>query len=75
MILKPFKEFIDSDVVSKRSPDHNRAKSLRKEAENRYLFLDELQNKLVLVDENANYFIECAYDILISLLRAKLLES
>ena len=36
-------------------------------------FLNEILNKIGLLDENANYFIENSYDILIELIRAKLL--
>jgi hypothetical protein len=45
---------------------------LIKETERRKAFLRELQSKITLSDENANYFIENSYDILIELIRAKL---
>ena len=72
-ILKPFEEFIEAGIVKKRIPDISRAKSLLEESEKRHEFLNEITTKIGLSDKNANYFIESAYDILISLLRAKLL--
>ena len=72
--LKNFEEFLRDGTVRKASPDMLRAKSLVEEAERRKKFLDELLEKIRMKDENANYFIESSYDILISLIRAKLLS-
>ena len=71
--LKDFDEFLKEGVVRKRTPDIPRARSLIEEAEKRNKFLNEILNKIGLLDENANYFIENSYDILIELIRAKLL--
>ena len=71
--LKDFDEFLKEGVVRKRTPDMPRARSLIEEAEKRNKFLNEILNKIGLSDENANYFIENSYDILIELIRAKLL--
>jgi len=71
--LKDFDEFLKESVVRKRTPDMPRARSLIEEAEKRNKFLNEILNKIGLLDENANYFIENSYDILIELIRAKLL--
>ncbi len=72
--LKDFEEFLKSGIVRKRNPDKARAKSLVEEAEKRKKFLDEILRKIGLSDKNANYFIETSYDILIELIRAKLLR-
>lgn len=72
-VLKPFEEFLEAGIVKRRTPDISRARSLLEEAEKRQKFLDEINEKIGLSDENANYFIEVSYDILISLVRAKLL--
>jgi hypothetical protein len=72
--LKNFEEFLRDGTVRKISPDTLRAKSLVEEAERRNKFLGELLEKIRMNDENANYFIESSYDILISLIRAKLLS-
>ena len=71
--LKDFDEFLKEGVVRKRTPDMPRARSLIEEAEKRNKFLNEILNKIGLLDKNANYFIENSYDILIELIRAKLL--
>lgn len=71
--LKNFEEFMSDGTVRKISPDIPRAKSLVEEAERRRGFLNEVLEKIRMGDENANYFIESSYDILISLLRAKIL--
>ena len=71
--LKDFDEFLKEGGVRKRTPDMPRARSLTEEAEKRNKFLNEILIKIGLSDENANYFIENSYDILIELIRAKLL--
>ena len=71
--LKFFDEFLESGTVIKRIPDAARARSLIDEAEKRRKFLAELLNKIGITDDNANYFIENSYDMLLELLRAKLL--
>lgn len=71
--LKNFEEFLKTGIVKKRTPDIIRAKSLVREAEKRKRFLNEIYDKIGLSDKNANYFIETSYDILIELIRAKLL--
>lgn len=68
-----FDEYVSDGVVKIRTPDTLRARSLTEQAENRNKFLADMSEKIGLTDENANYFIENSYDILISLIRAKLL--
>jgi len=71
--LKTFEEFLRLGIVRKRTPDIARAKSLIEEAEKRKKFLEEVRLKIRLNNENANYFVESSYDILIEIIRAKLL--
>lgn len=71
--LRRFEDFLKFGIVKRTTPNTARANSLIEEAEKRKKFLDELNSKLNLSDENANYFIETSYDILIELARAKLL--
>ena len=71
--LRDFDEFVRSGTVRRRRPDPARARSLISEAEHRRTFLRELVQKIPISEENANYFVEGAYDVLISLVRAKLL--
>ena len=44
--MKKFEEFITEGIVSKRSPNMNRVKSLIEEAEKRSIFLEELKRKV-----------------------------
>ena len=69
---KNFEEFLKTGIVKKRKPDIARARSLIEEAEKRKKFLDEISAKIGLSDENANYFIENSYDVIIEIIRAKL---
>lgn len=71
--LKTFEEFLASGTVRKRTPDLRRSLSLSNESESRKLFLGELGEKIGLSERNANYFIEVAYDVLIVLIRARML--
>lgn len=71
--LKGFKEFMDDGTIIKISPNIPRARSLVKEAGRRKRFLDEMLEKIGMNDDNANSFIESSYDILIGLIRARLL--
>jgi hypothetical protein len=72
--LKLFEEFEKENIVRKRTPDLLRSKSLVNESKKRKKFLEEMESKIGLNNENANYFIENGYDILIELIRAKLLK-
>ncbi|MBU2562526.1 MAG: hypothetical protein KKF68_02610 [Nanoarchaeota archaeon] len=71
--LKNFEEFVSEGIINKRHPDLARAKSLIEESEKRKEFLNEILIKIGLSENNANYFIENSYDVLIELIRAKLL--
>ena len=73
--IKNFNELIKNGTVKKITPDINRALFLKKEAERRKIFLDELKKKIGIKEENANYIIENSYNILSEMLRAKMLVS
>ena len=73
-LLKKFEEFLEQGIVRRRTSDLPRANSLLEEAEKRKNFLTQMTEKIGLSDENANYFIENSYDLLIELIRAKLLR-
>ncbi|MAF99021.1 MAG: hypothetical protein CMH61_00260 [Nanoarchaeota archaeon] len=70
--LRMFNEFVKKGIMRKKTPDFSRASSLIEEAERRKNFLTEISNKIEMSDENANYFIENVYDIVMELIRAKL---
>ena len=71
--IKNFDEFIKENVVKKQSADNARAKFLIIEAERDYHNLLEMIDKLRVSDGNANLFIKFCYDILMELIRAKML--
>ncbi len=73
MPLRYFEEYINSKIILKRSPDLLRAKSLTDEAKQRKKYADSVAEKIGINNENANYIIESCYDILMELIRAKLL--
>lgn len=72
--LKNFDEFLKDGVVRKRKPDIPRSKSLIEESEKRMKFLKEVAEKIKVTDDNANFFIENSYDVLIELIRARMLS-
>jgi len=71
--IKKFEEFVKGGIVKKQSPDKSRAEFLIKEAKNSYSNLLEKLAKLGLKDNNANDYIKSCYDIIMELLRAKML--
>ena len=71
--LKPFEEYIQTGIVKKQSPDKSRADFLFKEAERSYLFLLDLLKKFKITNNNANDFVKNCYDILMEVIRAKML--
>ena len=71
--IRRFDEFIKENIVKKQSVDKSRAEFLIKEAENSYKVLLELLSKIKLEDSNSNMFVKSCYDILMELIRAKML--
>ncbi|AJF63134.1 MAG: hypothetical protein QT11_C0001G1010 [archaeon GW2011_AR20] len=71
--IKKFDEFIRNNIVKKQSIDKSRAEFLIKESENSYNNLLEMIKKLQLNDVNANAYVKSCYDILMELIRAKML--
>jgi len=71
--IKKFEEFIGENIVKKQGIDNSRAEFLIKEAENSYNNLLEMMQKIKLNDSNANAFVKSCYDILMELIRAKML--
>lgn len=71
--LRTFEEFLNDKIVKKQRVEIPRAKSLAEEAEKRKAFLGEMRAKIGVTDDNANYYVETAYDVLMELVRAKLL--
>ncbi len=71
--IRNFEEFIKENIVKKQSIDKSRAEFLIKESENSYKNLLEMLQKIKLSDNNANNFLKSCYDILMELIRAKML--
>ena len=71
--IKSFEEFIEQGIVKKQSPDRSRAEFLFKEAERGYNYLLELINKIGINENNANDFVKNCYDIIMEVIRAKML--
>ncbi len=68
--IKKFEDFIQENIVKKRVPDNSRAISLRKEAENSELFLNNIINCIGISNMNANEVLKMIYDILMGLIRS-----
>ena len=71
--VRDFESFIRDGIVTKRSPDVARSKSLVMESECSYRFLIGVVEKMGTEDENANNIIKSAYDIVMELIRARML--
>ncbi|MEK6960696.1 MAG: hypothetical protein AABX47_05960 [Nanoarchaeota archaeon] len=68
--LRQFEEFLADGIAKKQRPDPSRSRYLSQEADKRYKFLNDLNDKIGATDDNANYFVETAYDIIMELIRA-----
>lgn len=68
-----FNEFIKKGIVKRQAPDKSRAEFLVKESNQGYLNLLEMIDKIKIRDENANEFVKACYDLLMELIRAKIL--
>lgn len=68
-----FYEYVEARVVKKISPDKPRARFLITESNNSLEGLKERVQKIGINDKNANSIIKDCYDIIMELIRAKLL--
>lgn len=71
--IKHFDEFLKENIVKKQSRDRSRAEFLVQESEKGYRNLAELRKKLQVNEDTANLFVKICYDILMELVRAKML--
>src|SRR3989344_1115159 len=71
--IRKFEEFVNERVVKKQSIDKSRAEFLFKESENSYNYLLEKIRLMKISDINENDFVKSCYDILMELIRAKML--
>jgi len=70
---KEFEEYLRNGIVKKGSGDKPRAEFLIKESEISLEGLNELIEKIGVNDKNSNLIIKDSYDILMELIRAKML--
>jgi len=71
--IKDFDMFINEGIVKKQKPDISRARYLIEEAEKSNKLLLIKIEKLGVDDQTANDFVKTCYDILMELIRAKML--
>ena len=71
--IRKFDEFVREKIVKTQSIDKSRAEFLIKESENSYNNLLEKIQKIKISDVNANDFVKSCYDILMELIRARML--
>jgi len=71
--IRKFDEFIKENIVKKQSIDSSRAEFLIKESERSHHNLLEMMEKLKVDDNNANMFVKSCHDILMEMIRAKML--
>ena len=70
---KEFKYYVQKGIIRKSSPDKSRAQFLIKESETSLDGLKERVQVIGINDKNANSIIKDCYDIIMELVRAKLL--
>ena len=71
--LKTFDEFLKLRIVKKQSPDRERAKNLLLESQEKFNFFEKVRDKIGDNGLSPNFVVENCYDILIEILRGKLL--
>lgn len=72
--IREFEEFLTEGVVKKQSKDMPRASFLFNESAKSYKGLTEMIARISLNDDNANLFVKMCYDILMEMIRAKMLQ-
>ena len=73
-VVKSFEEFIRKGIVKTISIDKQRAKNLFLESQRKFKLLQKSIKKLGIDNDNSNDYVEYCYNILIFLIRAKMLE-
>ncbi len=71
--VRNFEEFVKLNIVKKQSIDRSRAGFLIKESEKDFSALQVIVRKVGVNDATANTFARACYDILMELIRAKML--
>lgn len=71
--IKNFEEFIEDKIVKLQAPNESRAKFLIDEAKKTHTFLLDKIKMFNIDDNNANDFVKSCYDVIMELIRAKML--
>ena len=71
--MKAFEEYLKEGIVKKQSPNKARVLSLLEEAQEKNAFLSIAQQKIPKEKMSPNFIIDSSHDILIELIRAKML--
>ena len=72
-VVRDFGEYVKKGVVKKQTVDVLRSDSLRRESENGYDSLMKYVERLGIDDKNSNMIIKMAYDVIMELIRARML--
>ena len=72
--MKDFEEYIEEGVARKITPDMERSKSLLEESRRKYDSLLTNIEKLGIDDDNANDYVEYCYNIILFLIRSRMLK-
>jgi hypothetical protein len=70
---QPFDDYLKKKIVRKNTPDKSRAKFLLNESDNSFKGLKERIDKMGINKYNANSIIKDCYDIIMEIIRAKML--
>jgi hypothetical protein len=71
--IKEFEEFKKTGIVKQQSPNSSRAEFLKEESKKSYNFLQKKLKAFGITNETANDLIKSSYDIIMELIRAKML--
>lgn len=71
--LKSFGDFLKEGIAKKQAVDFSRANFLIDEAEKSFDSVKEMAEKLSITDRNANSIVKLCYDVIMELVRAKML--
>lgn len=72
--MKQFEEFLKEGIAKRVSPDKQRAEHLFLESKRKYNLLQDLMKNWGVDDDKANDYVEYCYNIMMFLIRAKMLE-
>lgn len=73
--VRYFESFLEEGIVKKQSTDKSRAEFLIKESEKGYRALFESIEKIGINEDNANNYVKNGYDVIMEIIRAKMLLS